>query len=173
MKSSGNYALCNHHPGVDCVHADFARAEFLRQCSRDRIDRAFRCVVNNRSRWSQGTGERTNVDDTAAVGVEMLQRLLSGEEHSEDICIKHSVELLLGDFFQRDELIHASVIDHDVYLAESLLRFSEQYLVDDSVCALLVRRIIDHYRRARLRELFRNPRADSLRRSRYYRNFSI
>ena len=133
VKSAGNYALCNHHPGVDCVHADFAWAEFLRQCSRDRIDGTFRCVINDRSRWSQGTGERTNVDDTAAVGVEMLQRLLSGEEHSEDVCIKHSVELLLGDFFQRDEFVNAGVVDYDVDLPERFLRFSEQSL---DVCLL-------------------------------------
>ena len=53
MKSGGNYSLCNHHPGPDCVYADFAWAEFLRQRPRDRVDRALRCVVNNRSRWSQ------------------------------------------------------------------------------------------------------------------------
>ena len=122
MKSAGNYSLRNHHPGVDCVHADFAWAEFLRQCSRDRIDRAFRCVVNDRSRWSQGTGERTDVDDTSAIGVEMLQPLLSGEEHSENVRIKHSVELLLGDFFQRHELVNAGVVDHDVDLPERFLR---------------------------------------------------
>ena len=90
-------SFCNHHPGVDCVHADFARAEFFRQCSRDSVDCALRGVVNHRSRWSQGTGERTDVDDAAAVGVEMLERFLSGEEHSENVCIKHFVELLLGD----------------------------------------------------------------------------
>src|SRR6478736_9901570 len=128
MKSAGNYSLCNHHPGVDCVHADFAWAEFLRQCSRDRIDSAFRCVVNNRGRWSQRAGKRTDINDAAAVGVEMLECFLSGEKHSENVCIKHFVELLLGDFLQRDELVNAGVIDHDVDLAESLLRLSEQSL---------------------------------------------
>src|SRR6478736_7798083 len=128
MKSAGNYSLCNHHPGVDCVHADFAWAEFLRQCSRDRIDSAFRCVVNNRGRWSQRAGKRTDINDAAAFGVEMLECFLSGEKHSENIGIKHSVELLLGDFFQRDEFVNAGVVDHDVDLPERFLRFSEQSL---------------------------------------------
>ena len=90
MKSAGNYSLCNHHPGINGIDANFARPEFLRQRSRDRVDCAFRCVVNNRGRWSQGTGKRTDIDDAAAVGVEMLQRLLRGEKHSENVCIKHS-----------------------------------------------------------------------------------
>src|SRR6478609_9429390 len=118
MKSAGNYALCNHHPGVDCVHADFAWAEFLRQCSCDRIDRAFRCVVNDRSRWSQGTGERTDINDAAAFGGEMLECLLGGEKHSENVCIKHFVELLLGDVFEWHELVNAGIINHDVDLPE-------------------------------------------------------
>ena len=103
-------------------------AEFLRQRSRDRVDCAFRGVVNNRSRWSQGAGKRTDINDAAAVGVEMLECLLSGEKHSENVCIKHFVELLLGDFFERDELVNAGVIDHDVDLPERFLRLSEQSL---------------------------------------------
>ena len=68
MKSAGNYSLRNHHPGIDGIDANFAWPEFLRQRSRDRVDCAFRGVVNNRSRWSQGTGERTDVNDAAAFG---------------------------------------------------------------------------------------------------------
>ena len=44
-------------------------------------------------------------------GIEMLQRFLSGEEHPKNVSIKHSVELLLGDFFQRHEFVHAGVVD--------------------------------------------------------------
>src|SRR6476660_1457666 len=122
MKSAGNYSLCNHHPGVDCVHADFAWAEFLRQCSRDRIDSAFRCVVNNRGRWSQRAGKRTDINDAAAFGGEMLECFLSGEKHSENVGIKHFVELLLGDVFERHEFVNASVVNQNVELTKSLLR---------------------------------------------------
>jgi hypothetical protein len=105
------------------------------------------------------------------------------------------VELLLGHFFQRDELVNAGVVDHDVDLPERFLRFSEQSLdfclfrnvaldsdsfsaaltnfVYHAICVLLGRRIINDYGRALRCEFFRDARADSLRRSRYYCNFSI
>ena len=56
----------------------------------------------------------------------MLQCLLSGEKHSENVCIKHFVELLLGGFFERDELVNAGVVDHDVDLTERFLRFRKK-----------------------------------------------
>src|SRR6476646_9520826 len=118
----------------------------------------------------------------------MLQRLLSGEEHSEDVCIKHSVELLLGGFFQRDELVNAGVVDYDVDLPERFLCFSEQSLdfclfrnvaldsdgssaalanlIYYAICVLLGRRIINDHSRTLGCELFCNPGTDSLRRSR-------
>ena len=68
MKSAGNHSFRNHHAGIDGIDANFSRPEFLRQRPRDRVDRAFRCVVNYRSRWSQHAGERTDVNDAAAVG---------------------------------------------------------------------------------------------------------
>src|SRR5436190_16419006 len=99
----------------------------------------------------------------------MLQRLLGGEKHSEDVCIEHSVELLLGDFFQWHKLVNAGVINHDIDLAECFLRFSEQSLdvcllgdvaldsdsfsaaltnfVYHAICVLLGRRIINDHSR--------------------------
>ena len=103
------------------------------------------------------------------------------------------MELLLGDFFQRDEFVNPGVIDHDVDLPERFLCFSEESLdfcllrdvalnrdsfssslanfFHHAICVLLCRRVIDHHRRACLREFFRDARADSFRRSRYYCNF--
>src|SRR4029077_2711279 len=133
MKSAGNYALCNHHPGINGIDANFARPELLRQRSCDCVDCPFRGVVNNRSRWSQGTGERTDINDATAFGGEMLECLLGGEKHSENVCIKHFVELLLGDVFEWHEFVNAGVINHDIDLAECFLRFSEQSL---DVCLL-------------------------------------
>src|SRR5213080_2860085 len=54
--------------------------------------------------------------------------LVTQEEHSENVCIKHSMKLLLGDFFQRDELIHAGVIDQNVGFAERFLRRCKESL---------------------------------------------
>jgi hypothetical protein len=105
------------------------------------------------------------------------------------------VELLLGDFFQRDELVNACVIDQDVDLAERLLCFREQFLdfpllrdvaldgdrlsttlanfVDHAICALLRRCVIDYYRCAFRAELFCDACPNSFRRARYYCNFSV
>ena len=52
----------------------------------------------------------------------MLQRLLGGEKHSEDVCIEHSVELLFGNLFQRDELVNAGVVHQNVGFAERFFR---------------------------------------------------
>ena len=127
--------------------------------------------------------------------IEMLECLLSGEKHSENVCIKHFVELLLGDFFEWHEFVNAGVVDHDVDLAECFLRFSEQSLdvcllrdaaldrdsfsaaltnfIYHAICVLLGRRIIDDHSRTLGCEFFCNPCADSLRRSRYHCNFSV
>src|SRR5437899_1277660 len=91
----------------------------------NRIDRAFRCIVNHRGRRSQRAGKRTDVDDAPAIGVEMLERFLSGEKHPENICVEKSVKLSLGDFFKRHKFVNAGVVDENVDLAEGFLRFSE------------------------------------------------
>src|SRR4029077_3819729 len=122
MKYAGNYALCNHQPGINGIDANFARPELLRQRSCDCVDCTFCGVVNNRSRWSQGTGERTDINDAAAFGGEMLECLLGGEKHSENVCIKHFVELLLGDVFEWHEFVNAGVINQDVELTKSFSR---------------------------------------------------
>jgi hypothetical protein len=105
------------------------------------------------------------------------------------------VELRLGDFFQRDELVNASVIDQDVDLAERFLCFSEQSLdvclpgdvaldgdcfsaaltdlVYNSVRIVFCGGVVNNYRCALRREIFRDARADSLRRSGYNCDFSI
>jgi hypothetical protein len=57
----------------------------------------------------------------------MLERLLSDEKHSKNICIKHSAELELGDFFDRHELVNAGIVDEDVDLSEGLLRSRKQF----------------------------------------------
>jgi len=102
--------------------------------------------------------------------------------------------LLLRDFLQKHELVNAGVIDQDIDLSECFLCFREQFLnfcllryaaldsdsfsgaldnfIYHAICVLLCRDVINDYGRARLRKLFCNPRADSLRCSCYYCNFS-
>src|SRR5262245_45180536 len=105
----------------------------------------------------------------------MLQSFLSCQEHSEYVRIKHPVELLLGDFFEWDELVNASVVDQDVDLPECLLCFSEEFLdvclfcdialdsessptgfayfVHHAIRVLLCGCVVYHYRRSFVREV--------------------
>src|SRR5262249_34040567 len=140
------------------------------------------------------TGKRADVDDTPTIVREMLERLLGCEKYTENVCIKHPVELLLGDFFQRYELIDAGVIDHDVELAESFLCFGKQSVdfclfrdvaldrdrlstalanfVDKAICTLFVGPIINDHGRPLVCELFCDACANSFGCPRYHRNFS-
>src|SRR6476646_4533690 len=126
--TAGYGPFCYHHAWVDGIDADFSRSEFLRQSARDRIHCTLRRVVNHRSRRSQRTGKRTDVNDASAVRIEVVECFLSGKKHSENVHIKHSVKLLLGDVLQRHEFINTGVIDQNVDLAQGLLCLTEKSL---------------------------------------------
>ena len=58
----------------------------------------------------------------------MLERFLCDQKRPENVCVEHSVKLLLGDFFQGHEFINAGVIDQEVDFAKGLCCFSEEPL---------------------------------------------
>jgi hypothetical protein len=58
----------------------------------------------------------------------MLQRFLRREEEPEDVQVELLVEVLLGDVFERRELVDAGIVHQDVERAERLLRLGEQAL---------------------------------------------
>ncbi len=125
----------------------------------------------------------------------MLECFLSDEKHPENVRIKHSVELLVGDFFEQNEFVNAGVVNKDVDLAERFFRFSEKpldirplrdvclncnrsapgfaKLIDNFVRIRFREGVVDHYRCAFCRKRLRDARADSLRRARYHCNFSL
>src|SRR6266481_5915550 len=126
--TAGYGSFCYYLAGVDGIDADFSRSEFLRQSARDRIHCALRRVVNHRSGRSQRTGKRTDVNDASAIRIEVLECFLSGKKHSENVHIKKSVNLLLGDVLQRHKLVNTGVVDQNVDLAQGLLRLGEESL---------------------------------------------
>jgi hypothetical protein len=105
----------------------FALAKLLRERASDRVHCGFGCVVNYRGPRSERAGERTDVNDAATVRIEVLQRFLCREKHPENIGIKHSVELLLGDFFERHEFVNAGVVHQDIDLAGRFFRSGEKF----------------------------------------------
>src|SRR5439155_18137745 len=127
MESGGDNPIRYHHAGIDGIDANLARPKLLCQRPRDGVHRALGSVVNHRSWRSQRAGKRANVNDAAAVRVEMFQRFLSREKHSKNICIEMSVEMLLAYFLQRQEFVDTGVIDEDIDLAESLFRGGEKF----------------------------------------------
>src|SRR5215470_15296962 len=124
----------------------------------------------------------------------MLERLLSDEKHSKNIGIKHSADLWLGDFFDRHELVNPGVVDENIDLAEGFLRGRKKFfnigrfrnarlggdsfaatftdLIDNFVRIRFRGRVIHDYGGSMRRQFFCDTSADSLRRTRYTRNFS-
>src|SRR4029079_3720122 len=132
-ETAGYRSFSYYHSRIDGIDADFSWTEFLCQCARDRIDCAFRRFIDYRSGGSQRAGQRTNIDNASAVGVEMLERFLSYEKHPEHIGIKHFVELLLGHSFQWHPFVNAGIVDQNVDLAQGLFCLSEKSF---NVCLL-------------------------------------
>jgi hypothetical protein len=82
--------------------------------------------VDRGGRDIDGGRRRADVDDAAAVGAEALGRFLGGQQQAQDVDVELAVEVLLGDVFQRRELVDAGVVDQDVHAAERLLGLVEQ-----------------------------------------------
>src|SRR5947208_8069044 len=106
--------------------APLTRAEFLGQRSGDGIDRALCAGVNRRTRRCQRRDCRANVYNVAAIGTELLDRFLGGEEQAENIHVKVFVELFLGDLFKWRPIVNAGVVDQNVERAECLLRCGKE-----------------------------------------------
>src|SRR5438105_15568971 len=70
--------------GSDGVDAYLARRQFERQSPGQRFDGAFRGSVQQGSRHRMRADDRAEVDDAPAVGPEPLDRLLHGENRSEE-----------------------------------------------------------------------------------------
>ena len=67
-----------NHAGVEGIHANLLGAEFLRERDGDGVDRALGARVDGCSRDAR-RGDRTDVDDAAALGAEVRERRLSGQ----------------------------------------------------------------------------------------------
>src|SRR5882672_3999775 len=66
------------HARIDGIDPDAARPEFLGQRTRDCIDCALGAAVNRGAGNAQRAHNRANIDDTAALGIELPHRRLGG-----------------------------------------------------------------------------------------------
>ncbi len=117
-----------HHAGVNGIHANLARAQFVGQTARGRVDGGFGAAVDRRIGKWHGGGYRTDVDHCTAVGTEMFGGLLRGEQQTEHVQVELLVKMFRGDFTERGEFINAGVVHQNIDLAERLFRFLEEPL---------------------------------------------
>src|SRR5206468_2440722 len=84
--------------------------------------RAVQRTVGGRPRRRYGA----DVDDTAARGTEVLERLARREDDAEHVEIELLAEILDGDVLEGREFVEAGIVDEDVEGAERLVGLGEQ-----------------------------------------------
>src|SRR6202011_5740405 len=104
--------------GRDGVYAYLARRQFERQSPGQRFDGAFRGSVQQRPRHRMRTDDRAEVDDAPAVGPEPLDRLLHGENRSENVDVVVEVKALFGDLRDGAETEYSGVVNQNVQSSE-------------------------------------------------------
>src|SRR5262249_28906777 len=70
--------------------------------------------IDGAGRQCKRADDRTDVDDAAAARVEVLQRLLAGEEQTEHVQVKLLVKVLRSHLFERGKLVDAGIVHQDV-----------------------------------------------------------
>ncbi len=115
----------------------------------------------------------------------MLYRFLCGEDRTKHVDIELTMELILGDLFQRYELVDAGIVHQHVKSTEGLFGFVKHSphvrgfgdialyrngfttfrfdVGDNAVCVLLAGGIVDHHCGACRAQALGDRRADALR----------
>jgi hypothetical protein len=112
-------------PGLTEFTRIFFGAQFPCQRFRHRVHGRLRRAVDRRAGQRLHADDGADVDDTAAVAVEMFQRLLRREDQAEHVQIELLPEMVLGDLFQRRELLNAGVVHENVNAAERFPGFGK------------------------------------------------
>ena len=97
--AGGVYAFGFDHAGIDGVDADLLRAQVPWPATRViGVDGALGGAVDRRrSASAERADHGTDVDDAAAVGVEVLDGFLRGQQQAEHVEVELLVEVLGGD----------------------------------------------------------------------------
>src|SRR5205823_7824153 len=111
--------------GSDGVDADLARCKFECQSLCQRFDGAFRGSVQQGSRHGMRAHNRAEADDASAVGPEPLDRLLHGENRSENVDVVVEVKALFGDLREGAETEYPGIVDQNVQPSELGIHFFE------------------------------------------------
>src|ERR1700747_3467687 len=111
--------------GSDGVDSYLARRQFERQSPGQGFDGAFRGSVQQDSRYRMRADDRAKVDDAAAVGPESLDRLLHGENRSENVDVVVEVKALFSNISDGSEAEYPGVVDQNVQSSECRIHFFE------------------------------------------------
>src|SRR5258708_14764969 len=109
--------------GSDGVDAYFARRQFERQSPGQGFDGAFRGSVQQGSRHRMRADDRAEVDDAPAVGAEALDRLLHGENRTENVDVVVEVKALFGDLREGPQEEYSGVVAQNVQPSERRIHF--------------------------------------------------
>src|ERR1035438_424120 len=85
------------HAGVDRVDTDLAWPQFFGERLRDRIHGGLRAAVDGAGRRRLIRRHRTDIDNAASRGPEMLDGFLRGQQQAKHIEVILLVEMLRGD----------------------------------------------------------------------------
>lgn len=100
--------------------ADFLRAKFHGQDAGDDVDGRLGSAIDGAGGRGCEGDSGADVDDHAAVGTEVGNGRLGGEQKGFDVEVEVFVDVLDGYGFEWKELVDAGVVDKDVEAAESL-----------------------------------------------------
>ena len=110
----------------DSDDADFLRAKFHGEHAGDDVDGCLGSAVDGAGgRGSEGDSG-ADVDDYAALGAEVGNGGLCGEEKGLDVEVEMLVDVLGSDGFERKKLVDAGVVDEDVEAAKGLGRGGDE-----------------------------------------------
>jgi hypothetical protein len=104
------------------VDPDFSWTQFRGEPACYCIHRAFGPGIDRGRRLSRACN-RAYVDDAAAIRPEVLDRFFGGEDRPEHIDVELTMELVLGDVFQRHEFVDAGIVHQHVERAKGLFGF--------------------------------------------------
>ena len=108
------------------INSDPTRAKFGRQTLGKILDGGLRCGIENSVRQGMAAGEGANIDDSALLEAELLDRLLNGQNRPKHVGREFAVEFRNGDTLERFKFEDSGVVYQDVKPSKCCLGLREK-----------------------------------------------
>jgi hypothetical protein len=96
------------------IDSDPTRAKFGRQTLGKILDGGLRCRIEDSVGQGMAAREGADIDDSALLEAELLDRLLSGQNRPKHVGREFAIEFRNGDILERFEFKNAGVVHQDV-----------------------------------------------------------